>query len=216
MKKVVSLILAVLMLAALCVSFASCGGSNQKYTIGICQLVTHDALDAATQGFKDAVEKGLGKDNVEFIFQNAANDSNTCTTIVASFVSKDVDLIMANATPALLAAANATTTIPVLGTSVTDYNDTFAGNIPANVTGTSDAVPFAEQAKMMIESLNLAEGDKVKVTLRFRGREMAHAENGNVIMDRFAEACAEVGTVEKPAKLEGRSMLMFLVPKTTK
>ena len=62
----------------------------------------------------------------------------------------------------------------------------------------------------------LSDGNKVKVSIRFRGREMAHAENGNVIMDRFAEACAEVGTVEKPAKLEGRSMLMFLVPKTTK
>ena len=62
----------------------------------------------------------------------------------------------------------------------------------------------------------LRSGDKVKVSIRFRGREMAHAENGNGIMDRFAEACAEVGTVEKPAKLEGRSMLMFLVPKTTK
>ena len=62
----------------------------------------------------------------------------------------------------------------------------------------------------------LSDGNKVKVSIRFRGREMAHTENGNVIMDRFAEACAEVGTVEKPAKLEGRSMLMFLVPKTTK
>jgi translation initiation factor IF-3 len=62
----------------------------------------------------------------------------------------------------------------------------------------------------------LSDGNKVKVSIRFRGREMAHAENGNGIMDRFAEACAEVGTVEKPAKLEGRSMLMFLVPKTTK
>ena len=72
-------------------------------------------------------------------------------------------MIMANATPALLAAANATTSIPVLGTSVTDYSDTFAGKIPENVTGTSDAVPFDEQAQMMIDSLNLKEGDKVGV-----------------------------------------------------
>lgn len=156
MKKVVSLILAVLMLAALCVSFASCGGSNQKYTIGICQLVTHDALDAATQGFKDAVEKGLGKDNVEFIFQNAANDSNTCTTIVASFVSKDVDLIMANATPALQAAYNATDKIPILGTSITEYGvalglDNFNGTVGSNVSGTSDLAPLTEQADALIE-----------------------------------------------------------------
>ena len=84
-------------------------------------------------------------------------------TVVNTFTAKNVDLIMANATPALLAAANATTTIPVLGTSVTDYADTFAGNIPANVSGTSDAVPFAEQAKMMIESLGLVAGDLVGV-----------------------------------------------------
>ena len=62
----------------------------------------------------------------------------------------------------------------------------------------------------------LRDGDKVKVSIRFRGREMAHAENGKVIMQRFAEACAENGTVEKAAKLEGRSMLMFLVPKASK
>jgi translation initiation factor IF-3 len=62
----------------------------------------------------------------------------------------------------------------------------------------------------------LKSGDKVKVSIRFRGREMAHTENGTVIMQRFAEACAEYGTVEKAAKLEGRQMLMFLVPKASK
>ncbi len=62
----------------------------------------------------------------------------------------------------------------------------------------------------------LKDGDKVKVSIRFRGREMAHTENGLTIMQRFSEACAENGTVEKPAKLEGRSMLMFLVPKASK
>ncbi len=62
----------------------------------------------------------------------------------------------------------------------------------------------------------LKDGDKVKVSIRFRGREMAHTENGTVIMQRFADACSEIGSVEKPAKLEGRQMLMFLVPKTSK
>ncbi len=62
----------------------------------------------------------------------------------------------------------------------------------------------------------LSDGNKVKVSIRFRGREMAHTENGNVIMDRFAEACSEKGNVEKPAKLEGRQMLMFLAPKSSK
>ena len=83
--------------------------------------------------------------------------------MVNAFSAKRVDLIMANGTPALLAAANMTTEIPVLGTSVTDYEDTFAGEIPANVTGTSDAVPFAEQAQMMIDTLGLVEGDQVGV-----------------------------------------------------
>ncbi len=62
----------------------------------------------------------------------------------------------------------------------------------------------------------LSDGNKVKVSIRFRGREMAHTDNGLVTMQRFAEACSELGTIEKPAKLEGRSMLMFLVPKASK
>ena len=92
-----------------------------------------------------------------------AGGADLCTTVINAFTAKNVDLIMANATPALLAAANATNTIPVLGTSVTDYSDTFSGNIPANVTGTSDAVPFAQQAEMMINTLNLTAGDQVGV-----------------------------------------------------
>ncbi len=62
----------------------------------------------------------------------------------------------------------------------------------------------------------LRDGNKVKVSIRFRGREMAHTEHGLDVMQRFAEACSENGTVEKAAKLEGRSMLMFLVPKASK
>ena len=62
----------------------------------------------------------------------------------------------------------------------------------------------------------LADGDKVKVSIRFRGRELGHPEIGLEIMSRFADAVAEIGTVEKPAKMEGRSMLMFLVPKSGK
>ena len=59
-------------------------------------------------------------------------------------------------------------------------------------------------------------GDKVKVSIRFRGREMGHPEIGLETMKRFAEACSEVAVVEKPAKLEGRQMLMFLAPKPNK
>lgn len=126
----------------------------------------HESLDKATEGFVDALTeelKAAGK-TVEFDTQ-VAGEANLCTTVVNTFTAKKVDLIMANATPALLAAANATSDsgIPVLGTSVTDYSDTFSGNIPANVTGTSDAVPFDEQAQMMIETLDLAAGDQVGV-----------------------------------------------------
>lgn len=59
----------------------------------------------------------------------------------------------------------------------------------------------------------LEAGNKVKVSIRFRGREMAHSANGLDIMKRFADALSESGAVEKPAKLEGRSMLMFMIPK---
>ena len=164
MKKIVSIVMAMAMLLSMCFAFTGCGGSNDTYTVGICQLMVHDALDAATQGFIDALTaemEAAGK-TVEFDTQ-VAGEANLCTTVVNTFTAKKVDLIMANATPALLAAANATTEIPVLGTSVTDYADTFAGSIPANVSGTSDAVPFDEQAKMMIETLNLVPGDVVGV-----------------------------------------------------
>lgn len=152
----VCLILLVLVLALSSVlPLASCG-TKTKYTIGICQLTTHDALDAATKGFQDAVIAGLGKENVTFDLQNAAGDTPTCTTIANSFVSKKVDLIMANATSALQAAYNATETIPILGTSVTEYGvalglEGFSGTVGGNVSGTSDLAPLTEQADMLME-----------------------------------------------------------------
>ena len=163
MKKIVSLVLCAVLLVVLCFSLTGCS-KNDAYKIGICQLMVHDSLDKATQGFIDAVNakmEAAGK-KVEFDTQ-VAGDANLCSTVINTFTAKRVDLIMANATPALLAAANATTSIPVLGTSVTDYTDTFAGKIPANVSGTSDAVPFDEQAQMMIDTLGLAAGDQVGV-----------------------------------------------------
>lgn len=131
-------------------------------TIGICQLVTHDALDAATNGFIKAVEDGLGKDNVKFELKNAAGDSGTCVTINNDFVAKNVDLIMANATPALQAAANSTETIPVLGTSITDYASAlelkdFNGVVGGNISGTSDLAPLANQAAMVKELIPSAQ-----------------------------------------------------------
>ena len=129
---------------------------DNHYKIGISQLVTHPALDAATQGFVDAVKAGLGASNVEIDLQNAAGDSATCSVIANTFVSHSVDLIMANATPALQAAANATNTIPVLGTSVTEYGvalgiKNFDGVVGRNVSGTSDLAPLKTQAKMLMD-----------------------------------------------------------------
>ena len=173
MKKIVSLMLALSLCLGCCLSLTACGddtnGDNAgsgaaDYTVGICQLMAHSSLDKATQGFIDALKEEMTKAGKTVdIDTQVAGESDLCTTVVNAFVAKEVDLIMANATPALLAAANATSTIPVLGTSVTDYSDTFGGNIPANVSGTSDAVPFDEQAKMMIESLGLVAGDQVGV-----------------------------------------------------
>ena len=163
MIKVLSIALAIVMLLTMCLSMPSCS-DNADFTVGICQLMEHESLDKATDGFIAALTETLEKEGktVEFNTQ-VAGEANLCTTVINTFTAKNVDLIMANATPALLAAANATTTIPVLGTSVTDYSDTFSGNIPSNVSGTSDAVPFDEQAEMMINTLNLVAGDKVGV-----------------------------------------------------
>lgn len=129
--------------------------AGEKYVVGICQLVQHEALDAATQGFKDALTEAFGE-NVEFDEQNASNDSATCATIINQFVSNNVDLILANATPALQAAAQGTDSIPVLGTSVTEYGvaldiDDFSGTVGTNVSGTSDLAPLDEQAAMLNE-----------------------------------------------------------------
>ena len=145
--------LAIVILAALCLCCTAM--AQDTYTVGVSQLVQHVALDAATQGFQDALTEKLG-DAVKFDVQNASGDSNTCSTIVNTFISNGVDLIMANATPALQAAVAATGDIPILGTSVTDYAtaldiDDWTGATGMNVSGTSDLAPLKEQAEMLQE-----------------------------------------------------------------
>ncbi len=153
-KRILSLVLAALMMLA-AFTFTSCS-KDETYTIGVMQLVTHDALDAATEGFMQAVKDKLGEENVTFDVQNAAGSTDTCATIANSFVTKNVDLIMANATPALQAAYNATTTIPILGTSVTEYGvalgiENFTGTVGTNVSGTSDLANLEKQAQMVVD-----------------------------------------------------------------
>ena len=153
MKKILAIVLAAVML----LSMTACGAAAKKdtYVVGICQLVQHDALDAATKGFQDALTEALG-DKVKFEVQNASGDSVNCTTIINGFVSSKVDLIMANATPALQAAASATSEIPILGTSVTDYASAleiegWTGTVGGNISGTSDLAPLDQQAAMIQE-----------------------------------------------------------------
>ena len=128
---------------------------GQTYTVGILQQMQHVALDAATQGFQDALTDKLG-DSVTIDPQNASGDSANCATIANNFVSQGVDLIMANGTTALQAAASATSTIPILGTSITEYGvalgiDGFTGTTGYNVSGTSDLAPLDQQAAMLQE-----------------------------------------------------------------
>lgn len=159
-KKLISLLLAVCLTAAMVVGMVSCDtaeeekNENKTYTVGICQLVQHDALDAATKGFMDALKAELG-DKVTFLNENASGDAQVCNTIVETFVNKKVDLIMANATPALQAAAKVES-IPVLGTSITEYGvalgiDNFSGTVGANISGTSDLAPLDKQADMILD-----------------------------------------------------------------
>ena len=160
MKKVIALVCAALLVLGM--TACAPGQNNEvqqndgKYVIGICQFLPHPALDKATEGFIAAVEEILGKDNVVFDTQNAAGEASNCTTIVNGFVASKVDLIMANATPAVAAAANATETIPILGTSVTEYGvalgiENFSGTVGFNVSGTSDLADLAKQAQMVID-----------------------------------------------------------------
>ena len=159
-KKIFALLLAAAMLLSLAACAASpaaapSDGDKPTYTVGICQLAQHEALDAATKGFIDALNEALpGQVRIEE--KNASGDSANCSTIVNSFVSEGVDLIMANATPALTAAAAATSDIPILGTSITAYGvaldlDDFDGTVGGNISGTSDLADLEKQADMITE-----------------------------------------------------------------
>ena len=169
MKKTFKKLLSVALASTMVVGLAGCGNSattnggsdstadksGKTYTIGICQLVQHEALDAATDGFKKALKDKLG-DKVKFDEQNAAGDAPTCSTICTSFVTNNYDLILGNATAALQAAVSSTDSIPVLGTSVTDYGTAldisdWNGVTGKNVSGTTDLAPLDQQAKCIKE-----------------------------------------------------------------
>ena len=203
-KKLLALVLA----AAMTLSLASCGGSKTEtpstgsdnssaegatYKVGICQLVQHPALDAATQGFIDALNEAL-PGQVEFENKNASGEGNNCGTIVNGFVSEGVDLIMANATAALTAAASATADIPILGTSITAYGvaldlDDFDGTVGGNISGTSDMPDLSQQADMITEWFPEAK----KVALLFCSAE----PNSNYQVQEVATCLANKGIETK-------------------
>ena len=210
-KKLLALVLA----AAMTLSLASCGGSKTEtpstgsdnssassdnssaegatYKVGICQLVQHPALDAATQGFIDALNEAL-PGQVEFENKNASGEGNNCGTIVNGFVSEGVDLIMANATAALTAAASATADIPILGTSITAYGvaldlDDFDGTVGGNISGTSDLADLSQQADMITEWFPEAK----KVALLFCSAE----PNSNYQVQEVATCLANKGIEPK-------------------
>lgn len=166
MKKLLSVLLAIMMLTGVLLAATSCQtesgddpkvtvNSDGEYVVGICQLAPHPALDAATQGFIDTLKAEFG-DKISFLENNAQGDTTTCSTIITNLVDKKVDLILANATAALQAAAGGTRTIPVLGTSITEYGvalsiDDFSGTVGKNISGTSDLAPLDKQADMVKE-----------------------------------------------------------------
>ena len=152
MKKMFAVLLALCM-ALTCLTMAS--AEEKTYHVGILQLVQHEALDAATKGFRDALTEKLG-DKVVFDEQNASGDTASCAMIANGFVAAEVDLIMANATPALQAAVSATADIPILGTSISHYGTAleisdWKGYTEINVSGTSDLAPLDGQANMIVE-----------------------------------------------------------------
>ena len=208
MKKT-SKIAAIVMMLMLVLSMAGCGGSKtsttepaapaapaeKTYKVGICQLVQHDALDKSNQGFQDALKELLG-DKVEFDYQNASGDSPVCATIANQFVASEYDMIFAIATPALQACANATQTIPVLATAITDFGvalDIDMGmNDPTgiNVTGIVDLAPIDEQANQIVELFP----DVAKVALLYCSAEA----NSLFQVDAMTEALAEKGVEAQP------------------
>ena len=157
-KKLLSAALA----ATMALTLAACGGEGQSaddpdgYTIGICEQMEHVSLSEATQGFMDGLTELLGADKVVFREQNAGGEQTNCTTIMNGFLAEGVDLILANATWPLQAAASATADTPILGTSVTDYAvalglDEFDGTVGGNISGTSDLVDLEAQAAIISE-----------------------------------------------------------------
>lgn len=194
MKKLIAVMLAVLMVASM--TACSAAKTDGTYVVGVCQIAPHDALDAATNGFKAALTEAFG-DKVTFKVENAGGEYNNCATIVDGFVAEGVDLILANATAPLQAAKAATATIPILGTSVTDYASAlnisgWTGTVGGNVSGTSDLAPLDQQAAMVKELFP----DAKNVGLLFCSAEpnsVYQVEQMKIHLEGLGYTCSEFG-----------------------
>lgn len=164
--------------------------ADKVYKVGIIQQLEHPALDKATEGFKTALTDEFG-DKVVFDYENAQGEQSNCTMIANNFVSGGEDLIMANATSALIAAAQATGDIPIVGTSVTDY--VTAGVVDSNdapgrnVTGCSDLAPVDQQ----IALLKKVAPDAKKVAIIY-----CSAEPNSVFQAQLAEKYLDEDGIE--------------------
>ena len=192
-KRILAALLAIVMIVSVGACMTGCSSDDGKYTIGVCQLVAHEALDAATQGFIDTVTAEFGKENVEVIVKKGAGDGTDMNAIINDFVTKKVDLILANATAALQAAANSTEEIPILGTSITEYGvaldiDDFNGTVGGNVSGTSDLAPLDKQADMVLEIVPNAK----KVGMLYCSAEPNSAYQVKVVTDLLKSKGLEV------------------------
>ena len=227
MKKL-SKLLAVVTAFAMLFVFTACSGDNSSnndsgnsatYTIGIIQYMEHDALDQATEGFRDYLTEKLG-DSVTFDYDNAQGEQTNCGTIVTKFVSDGVDLIMANATPAVQAAREATSTIPIIGTSVTDYVESGlieSDDAPGgNVTGASDLNPVDVQVELMqalcpdvqtvgivycsAEANSEIQANEATAAFEAAGYTVRTytAADSNELQSVFTQACTEVDAFYEP------------------
>lgn len=162
-------------------------GDGTVYKIGVIQLTEHAALDAANEGFVDALnDSGI---QYEIDQQNAQNDQSACQTIASKLVADGDDLILAIATPAAQAAAAETTEIPIIGTAITDFADAGLVNDNAapgtNVTGTSDLTPVKEQIELL---------QKILPEAKTVGILYCSAESNSEFQAELAKsACEEAG-----------------------
>lgn len=163
-KRIITTALAAAMLLG---SATACGGGGETYEIGICRFADHESLSAATEGFREVLTEKLGG-KVKITVENAGGDRDAVNSICEGFAGDGVDLIMANATAALTAAANATEEIPVIGVAITDFASalgvaSLGETTGRNVSGVSDMIPEADCANTVAELFPSANHSKLGI-----------------------------------------------------